>query len=163
MKYLTLLTLFIIPVLSSAGTIYKTIGPDGKVIYSDKPSSAGGPSKTVSYKSMPASPLPASVLRYQQEIQQGLKNRLAEADKPIARNQVTLFTAPWCGYCRQAKSYLGEHNIPYTEYNIDTPEGMKIYSASSEGSSGIPLLLSHGQRKVGFSREGYDSLFSGSR
>ena len=34
-----------------------------------------------------------------------------------------IFTAKWCGYCRQALAYLGEKKIGYTEHDIDTPVG----------------------------------------
>jgi mycoredoxin len=32
---------------------------------------------------------------------------------------VTLYSAPWCGYCRIAKRFLDEHGVAYTEINID--------------------------------------------
>jgi glutaredoxin len=31
---------------------------------------------------------------------------------------VTLYSTPTCGFCRMAKSYLQNKNIPYTEYNV---------------------------------------------
>ena len=31
---------------------------------------------------------------------------------------VTLFTSPSCTSCRKAKTWLQEHDIPYTERNI---------------------------------------------
>jgi mycoredoxin len=32
---------------------------------------------------------------------------------------VTLYSAPWCGYCRIAKRFLDENGVAYTEINID--------------------------------------------
>ena len=32
---------------------------------------------------------------------------------------VTLYSAPWCAYCRIAKRFLDEQGVPYTEINID--------------------------------------------
>ena len=31
---------------------------------------------------------------------------------------VTLYSAPWCGYCRIAKRFLDEQRVPYTEVDI---------------------------------------------
>jgi mycoredoxin len=35
---------------------------------------------------------------------------------------VTLYSAPWCGYCRIAKRFLDEQGVSYTEINIDEDE-----------------------------------------
>jgi mycoredoxin len=32
---------------------------------------------------------------------------------------VTLYSTPWCVYCRIAKRFLDEQLVPYTEINID--------------------------------------------
>ena len=32
---------------------------------------------------------------------------------------VTLYSAPWCAYCRIAKRFLDEQGVAYTEINID--------------------------------------------
>jgi regulatory protein spx len=36
----------------------------------------------------------------------------------VWRQMVTLYTSPSCTSCRKAKSWLEEHEIPYTERNI---------------------------------------------
>jgi regulatory protein spx len=36
----------------------------------------------------------------------------------VWRRMVTLYTSPSCTSCRKAKSWLEEHEIPYTERNI---------------------------------------------
>ena len=35
---------------------------------------------------------------------------------------VTLYSAPWCGYCRIAKRFLDDQQVPYQEINIDEDE-----------------------------------------
>ena len=35
---------------------------------------------------------------------------------------VTLYSASWCGYCRVAKRFLDEQQVPYLEINIDEYE-----------------------------------------
>jgi glutaredoxin len=69
-----------------------------------------------------------------------------------------IFTAVWCGYCTRAKSYLAEKKIPYQEYDIDTPNGMRAY-VEAGGGRGVPVMLWNNQKVQGFSRPAYDALF----
>ena len=39
--------------------------------------------------------------------------------KRKTKNNVVIYTASWCGYCRQAVAFLRSHNIPFKEYDID--------------------------------------------
>lgn len=141
--------------LASAETVYRSISPDGRVVYSDQPPAAGKVQRVYSFDDLPASPVPESVLRFRQELDKGLKKRLAQAGAPSVTQ---LYTATWCGYCRKAKAYLGERGIAYQEVDIDTPDGAQAY-VQAGGGRGVPLLLWKGQRVQGFSRGAYDSLF----
>ena len=162
MKIWIILILLLLPALTQAGTVYKSVGTDGKITYSDQPPSAGKVAKTLNLANLPATPLPDSVVRYRNELEKSMKSRLAEARKAPDMNQTALLSAQWCGYCKQAKAYLSEKNIAYTEYDIDTPEGMKAM-VESGGGGGVPVLLWHGQKIKGFSRAAYVSVFGASR
>ena len=142
-------------------TIYRSVGPDGKITYSQRPPADGKVDKTLVLQNLPSSPLPESALRYQAELIKSMNKRLADQAKPY-REVPTLFMAQWCGYCKQAKSYLAEKGIAYREYDIDTPDGMRAFVEAGE-RRGIPVLLTNGQRVQGFSRQAYDVLFAGSR
>ena len=37
----------------------------------------------------------------------------------IQEPRVTIYTLSYCGYCKDAKSLLNEHNIKYNEFEID--------------------------------------------
>lgn len=139
----------------TAETLYKTIGPDGRVEYTDRPPADGKAAKTLNFADLPATPLPDSVLRYREQLQKGMQNRLANAGK---RGGVQLFSAAWCGYCRKAKSWLDGRGIAYTEIDIDTPDGGMAF-AQAGSASGIPLLLAGEQRVQGFSAAAYESVF----
>lgn len=143
-----------------ADTVYRSISPDGRVVYSDQPPSAGKVQRIYSFENLPASPVPESVRRYRQDLESGMKKRLASQATPVSGTQ--LYSASWCGYCRKAKAYLGEKGIPYQEVDIDTPEGAKAFALAG-GGGGIPLLLSKGQRVQGFSTAAYDVLFGRSK
>ena len=56
---------------------------------------------------------------------------------------VTLYSAPWCGYCRIAKRFLDEQQVPYTEINIERTR--KPHSVWSSGTMVVvpsPRLIS---------------------
>ncbi len=161
MRALIILACILLPALTQAGTVYKSVGPDGKIIYSDQPPPAGKVEKTLNFADLPSTPLPESVIRYRDELQKSMKARLAEARERPATNQPTLLTAQWCAYCRQAKAYLNEKKIAYREYDIDTADGMRMLAET--GGRGVPVLLWHNQKISGFSRAAYDALFSAAR
>jgi mycoredoxin len=54
---------------------------------------------------------------------------------------VTLYSAPWCGYCHIAKRFLDEQGVPYTEINIDEDEaaGQRVEQWNN-GNRIIPTL-----------------------
>lgn len=143
------------PVL--AATLYKSIGPDGRVTYSDQPPAGSRVDKTLSFIESPSSPLPESVLRYREGLEKGVQKRLAEVAKAGA-GKVRLFTAQWCGYCRQARAYLNEKGIGFAELDVESSEGQQAYAALG-GGSGVPVLAWKSERLQGYSRASYDQFF----
>jgi len=79
---------------------------------------------------------------------------------------VTLFMAPWCGYCMQAKAYMAKHDISYREYDVDTPAGQKAFDKLGgtrdvpAGKRGIPFLVWQGKEIRGFQARRYAEFFS---
>jgi mycoredoxin len=54
--------------------------------------------------------------------------------------EVTLYATQWCGYCKATRQFFDQHQIPYTEYDIEKSEkGRKLYRALG-GSGGVPLI-----------------------
>lgn len=128
-----------------AQALYKTVGPDGRVTYTDhppgnakaKPLSTGNPALSYS------------------------PGATANPSSPSARPRigaVTLYSAVWCGYCRQAKAYLASHGIAYREVDVESPSGAADF-ARAGGGRGIPLLVAGGQQIRGYSPASYDALF----
>ena len=162
MKIVMFLWLFAMPALTQGETVYKSVGPDGRITYSQDPPSAGKVEKTLSFTNLPSTPLPESVLRYREQLEKSMGKRLDDSAKPRAGGPAVLFMAQWCGYCKQAKRYLSEKAIPYQEYDIDTPVGMRAFVELGAGK-GVPVMLWNNRKVQGFTRAAYDALFSASR
>lgn len=137
-----------------AQNLYKSIGPDGRIVYSDRRPAEGRIEKTLQFKNLPASSLPASASSQLEQLrkQKGAQQAAAQA------GQVVIYTTSWCGYCKKAKAYLAGKGISYRELDIETGPGMAAY-AQAGGEGGVPLLFYRGQRVQGYSKEAYDSLF----
>ena len=139
-------------------TLYKSTGPDGRTIYSDVPPPHARDAKTLTFKNLPASALSAETLAYVEQLR---KSANARAFAPPPRDTL-LFSAKWCGYCRQAKSYLAAKQIGYREIDIDTADGKLAY-AQLGGNSGVPQLFVNGRGVTGFSAAAYDAVFQARR
>jgi glutaredoxin len=140
-----------------ADTVYKVIEPDGTVRYSDQPPGAGRPADTLEFRHLPSSPLPDSVLRFRAEMEKRISARAAQSRDP-QRGEVRLFTAQWCPHCKRAKADLAKRGVSYTEYDIETPDGMAAFIQASGRS--VPLLITSGARVVGYSGASYDRILS---
>lgn len=138
-----------------AQDLYKSVGPDGRIVYSDKPPAKGRIEKTMKFENLPSSALPASAFSYVEQLRK--LRASSSANKPT--KAVVLYSAAWCGYCKKAKAYLADKGITYQEIDIDTDGGM-IAFAQVGGGNGVPLLLAGGQRVQGFSPDAYDALFA---
>ena len=134
--------------------LYKITGPDGKVVYSDKPPAKGQEVKTLTFTNLPASPLSAATLAYIEGLKKSSAARLTEKRS----TGTVLFSAVWCKYCVQAKSYLAKNRVPYREVDIDTKDGVAAY-AEAGGGKGVPYLVADGKNISGFSNGAYDNFF----
>lgn len=56
--------------------------------------------------------------------------------------QLTMYTTPWCGFCRRLKSQLAREGIPVSEVNIEqTPEAAEFVMSVNGGNQTVPTLL----------------------
>ncbi len=138
-----------------AQTVYKSVGPDGKIVYGDRPPTEGRVEKTLKFENLPGSALPASASSYVEQ----LRRMKASPNASTPTGGVVLYMADWCGYCTKAKADLAGKGVAYQEINIDTKDGMAAY-AQAGGGKGIPLLFAKGQRVQGYSAAAYDELFA---
>lgn len=139
-----------------AQKLYKSVGPDGKIIYGDRPPAEGRVEKSMSFDNLPASSLPANTASYVEQLR-----RLREGGAAaVPTGDVLLFSAKWCGYCTKAKAYLTSKSIAYREVDIDSPAGMASFAQAGGAGGGIPFLVASGKHLRGFTAGAYDAFFA---
>ena len=59
-----------------------------------------------------------------------------------AAGSVTMFTTPWCGYCRRLKAQLQREDIGITEVDIEQrPEAADVVMAINGGNQTVPTVV----------------------
>jgi glutaredoxin-like YruB-family protein len=80
------------------------------------------------------------------------------------RVSVTVYSASWCGVCKQAKAYLSRKGIPYTEKDIEkSPSARAEVLAKVGRTDGIPVIDINGQVLVGFDQNAVDQMLRKAR
>ncbi len=60
----------------------------------------------------------------------------------MSEEKITVYGALWCGDCRRAKKFLGEHRIHYNWVDIDQqPEAQAIVERYNDGKRIIPTIV----------------------
>ena len=58
---------------------------------------------------------------------------------------LTVYSSPFCGDCREAKRFLAKHNIPYKEVDITTTPGAADEIVKATGKRAIPQFVIDGE------------------
>jgi len=120
----------------SAQGVYRIVGPDGRVSYSDQPPPAAN-SQPVNAGAPGAATGGGAQLPFQLR-------------QVVARFPVTLYTSKECAPCNSGRNLLNARGIPYTEKLVDTPEDGEALRRLS-GEAALPFLTIGGQQIKGYS------------
>ncbi|VAW90346.1 hypothetical protein MNBD_GAMMA17-445 [hydrothermal vent metagenome] len=127
-----------------AAEIFKWMDDNGKVHFGDRPPAERKVEKVNvkinSYSSVEIVPFEASVSRN------------------IRRGKVVMYSTVWCGYCKKARRYFRENNIPFQEYDTETSNRGKADYQRLKGT-GVPIILVGEKRMNGFSPSGFERLY----
>jgi len=121
---------------SNAQQVYRIVGPDGKVIFSDRPPSETN-AKVTAAAGLPRGGVSTASLPF-------------ELRQVVQRYPVILYTGDNCSPCQSARSMLITRGVPFTEKSVTTPEDSQALQRLS-GESSLPFATIGGQQLKGFS------------
>ena len=120
---------------SIAQPVYRIVGPDGKVTFSDKPPaepSTRQPARAATPGGATASQLPFELRQIAQKY------------------PVTLYTGENCGPCQSARSMLITRGVPFNEKLVVSAEDVQALQRLS-GENSLPFATIGGQQLKGYS------------
>jgi glutaredoxin len=123
---------------ASAQQIYKIVGPDGRITFSDKPPAD---------PSVKATTASVVTLNGGGASLAGLPFELRQA---AGRYPVTIYTSPGCQTCATGRSLLLSRGIPFSERTIASKEDGEALTRLA-GTSNVPVLTIGAQQLRGFS------------
>lgn len=121
---------------AGAQQVYRIVGPDGKVTFSDRPA------QSAQTQAAPAAQAAAS-----NDGNAGLPYSLRQI---AGRFPVTLYTSSDCAPCEDARQLLQARGIPYAERLVQTDADTTALQKLS-GQNGLPFATVGKQHLVGFS------------
>jgi glutaredoxin len=121
---------------AQAQMVYRIVGPDGKVTFSDKAPLDASKATAASASGKPVSAAGA-----------GLPYELRRVS---GRYPVTLYSGAGCAPCNSGRLLLQGRGIPFTENTVSTPEDTEALKRIS-GDNSLPFLTIGGQKIKGFS------------
>jgi glutaredoxin-like YruB-family protein len=75
---------------------------------------------------------------------------------------VIIYSTDWCGFCKMAKQYLTQKNVPFVEKNVEHDyEAYQEFQKKMGGHSGVPVLDIDGKLILGFDRPAIDAALAG--
>lgn len=121
---------------AQAQGVYRIVGPDGKVTFSDRPP-ADAPAQAA--RTTGTAPAPASGAALPYELRQ-----------IATRFPVTIYTGNDCAPCVGLRNALTARGVPFTERTVSTNEDVAALQRLS-GSASLPFGSIGGQQLLGFS------------
>lgn len=122
-----------------AQSVYRIVGPDGQVTFSDMPGGASA-SKVIPVDNMAAAPAAApsgSALPF-------------ELRQVVGKYPVTLYTSNNCPPCDSGRTLLRARGVPFSEKTVSSIQDTEAFQKLS-GSNSLPFLTIGAQQVAGFS------------
>ena len=145
------LSLFLITAGSVHAEIYKWVDESGRMHFSDQPPLVDK-AETIE--------LPEISTYSQAKISdKEVDLEMAEnSSAPGNSKQVVMYTATWCGICKNAKRYFRKHKISFQEYDIEnSKKGRRDFKKLK--ARGVPVILVGKKRLNGFDPKKFEALY----
>ena len=118
-------------------TVYRIVGPDGKITFSDKPPVNAEQGKIAATGTGAVAAASSTALPF-------------ELRQVVAKYPVTLYSAPECGPCATGRAMLSSRGVPFSERSVTTNEDIAALQRLA-GENTLPFLSIGGQRIKGYS------------
>ena len=69
-----------------------------------------------------------------------------------AKLSVTIYSTPYCAYCKMAKEFFKENDISYNEIDVAENTQAAQEMIRKSGQSGVPVILANNEVIVGFDK-----------
>jgi len=135
--------------VAGAQPVYRIVGPDGKVTFSDQPPPAGTRASQA-----PVVPLVGAA--------GGNPALPFELRSVASRYPVTLYTGPDCTPCGSGRAYLSSRGVPFTEKTVSTNDDVTALQRLS-GAATLPFLSIGGQQLTGFSESEWSQFLDAAK
>ncbi len=112
--------------LQAAWAVYRVVGPDGQITFTDVPPPSGG---RALQQLAPSAPTPAEA---------SLAPALRAA---MQRDPVVVYTMAHCPACRDGVALLRRRGVPYRELTVDDAGAARHFEQLSHGVRRLPLLV----------------------
>lgn len=130
--------------LAANAQVYRIVGPDGRVTFSDKP-----PPPDVKASAAPVVPMAgggaaSSTLPF-------------ELRTTVNRYPVVLYSGANCAPCDIARNFLTSRGVPFTEKTVSSADDVQALQRLS-GAQSLPFATIGGQQLKGFSEQEWDQF-----
>lgn len=125
-----------VPAVSQAQQVYRIVGADGKVTFSDRAPTVSGANVSATTANAVGS-----------QVNAGLPFELRQV---AGKYPVTLYTGNNCTPCNAGRAMLTRRGIPFSERTVTTPEDSQSLQRMS-GETTIPFVTIGSQQLKGFS------------
>jgi len=128
-----------LPTDAGAQQIFKIVGPDGRITFSDR---------------QPADPAvkatPATVVGMESSGGTPTASLPFEVRQAASRYPVTIYTAPGCTTCARGRALLQSRGVPFSEKTVSSKEDIEALTRLT-GASTVPVLTIGSQQLRGVS------------
>ena len=97
---------------------------------------------------------PAFATLYEWVDDQGVRHISNRPEVP----SVVMYSAEWCGICKQARRHFQKEGIPFKEWDVEKSSKGRNDFRALRGRA-VPIILVDGKRINGFSKKQFDRAY----
>jgi glutaredoxin len=151
-RWIILLIACLLSLGHANAAVYKAIGKNGKVDYTDEPPADATSAKELRIQSY-SGPAQQGALNAHEDWQAILKRPALSNSGPPP---IVMFSTDWCGYCKQARQYMRSKNIAFSDRDVEKDKSAQAQYARL-GGRGVPYFVIGQLTLAGFSQDSFDA------